>query len=87
MRCRNPDCLRTMRSASVKTKETGLCGNCRKEIAKQNDKAGIVLKPKGRSKAKVSAIEKFEESLKNNPELKTFIDMFRYTVKPNVQSM
>jgi len=86
MRCRNPDCLRVMRNASDKTKETGLCGNCRKTIEKKNEgKAKIVMKPRGRGKAKISAVEKFEASLKNDAKYLEFVNMFRE--KPNVQTM
>lgn len=84
------DCLRTMRSPSEKTKKTGLCGQCRMKIEKENEVKemnGIRMKPKGRSKAEFTAIEKFEESLKNNPEYHKFINMFRDTEKPNVRSV
>ncbi len=93
MRCKNPDCLRTMRSPSDKTKETGLCGECRKKINKAKEiqeKNVIVVKPKGRTKykkSKLNAYEKFEESLKSNPEYHKFINMFRGVGKINVKTV
>ncbi len=90
MRCKNPECLRTMRSPSDKTKETGFCGDCRKTKEIQDEirqKMVIKIKPKGRRKAKFTAIEKFEESLKNNPEYNKFINMFRDSEKISVKSM
>jgi len=79
-----------MRSPSDKTKETGFCGDCRKTKEIQDEirqKMVIKMKPKGRSKAKFTAIEKFEESLKANTEYRDFINMFRNMEKVSVKSM
>lgn len=96
MRCRNPDCMRTLRSPSDKTKETRLCGDCRKKIIKESEekaKMTLNVKPKMTKmmiakikatkikKAELNAIEKFEASLKNNPEYYEFVNMFRDTEK------
>ncbi len=102
MRCKNQDCLRTVRSPSDRMKETGLCGECRKEIVKASEeKAKMTLKVKPKmtqemtakikatrvKKAESDAIEKFEESLKDNPEYHEFLNMFRSGEKINVRSV
>ena len=96
MRCQNPECQRTISSPSVNTKETGLCGSCRKKITKETEiknRNDLKLKPNLTSKmikklhsekvkkAESNAIEKFEASLKNNPKYYEFVNMFRDSEK------
>jgi len=79
-----------MRCPSDKTKETGLCGECRKGMEKENEikeKNEIKMKPKGRRKAKITAMQKFEKSLEDNPEYREFINMFRSGEKITVKTM
>lgn len=92
MRCRNPECEvengRVIRDPSDNTRETGFCSYCRMRMKKENkvnERNTIVVKPKGRRKSKLTAIEKFEESLKSNPEYHEFVNMFRNMENPNVR--
>jgi len=88
MRCKNQDCLRVMKNPSDKTKETGLCSNCRKAIEKKSKTIPkIIIKVKPKSKAPKSAVELFEDHVGGNKEYEDFCKMFHKKESVNVQSM